>query len=422
MIWINIIAVIAAPIAAVWIGQKLQDRAEKRKDKMAVFKAIMTDRYGWSRETVLAFNSIPIVFAKDNAVRTAWKEYFKYLCIQEPDTMELKQTLFELLAAPGITGAEDDAAAVASRLLSAYMPVRRDTLGSVIGEQQGEGDGVTLDAHLDQIGLFVTTVTDDGFVKVSKCGGADVRTMACHEVRILGKKPLYGVVVSTPPHLKKGEDDTAKWEDVSIDVGLSAERARALISPGDRVQLIGKPREMLNGRVSSAALDDRAGVAAILRALEILREKNVQPKLTVVFSVQEESTGGGAAAAAFQSDDAAAIAIDVSFASAPGLSDTETKPMGKGTMIGLAPSLSRSLGNRLIQLAKDNGIPYQLETMGGRTGTNAEKYSFSKCGKKTGLLSIPIRNMHTNVEVCDLLDIEATAQLLALYVEGEGQV
>ena len=79
--------------------------------------------------------------------------------------MELKDTLFALLAAPGITGAEDDAAAVASQLLSAYMPVRRDTLGSVIGETDGEGSGITLDAHLDQIGLFVTAVTDEGFVK-----------------------------------------------------------------------------------------------------------------------------------------------------------------------------------------------------------------------------------------------------------------
>ena len=79
MVWINIVAVIVAPIIAVWIGQKLQDRAEKRKDKMSVFKAIMTDRYGWSRETVLALNSIPIVFAKDKYVRDAWKEYYKFM-------------------------------------------------------------------------------------------------------------------------------------------------------------------------------------------------------------------------------------------------------------------------------------------------------------------------------------------------------
>ena len=335
--------------------------------------------------------------------------------------MELKDTLFALLAAPGITGAEDDAAAVASQLLSAYMPVRRDTLGSVIGETDGEGSGITLDAHLDQIGLFVTAVTDEGFVKVSKCGGADVRTMACHEVRILGKEPLYGVVVSTPPHLKTDKDDAPKWEDVSIDVGLSAERARALIAPGDRVQLLGKPREMLNGRISSAALDDRAGIAAILRALEILKEKGIQRKLTVVFSVQEETSGGGAKTAAFQSSDETAIAIDVSFASAPGLSDTETKPMGKGTMIGLSPSLSRSVGDKLIRLAKENDIPYQLEPIGGKTGTNAEDYGFSRCGMKTGLLSVPIRNMHTSTEVCDLRDIESTARLLACYIEKEGE-
>ena len=100
MVWLNIIAVVLAPVIAVWVGQKLQDRAEKRKDKMSVFKAIMTDRYGWSRETVLALNSIPIVFANDKAVRDAWKEYYKCLCIQEPNPMGLKQrseALYKLL-------------------------------------------------------------------------------------------------------------------------------------------------------------------------------------------------------------------------------------------------------------------------------------------------------------------------------------
>ena len=342
--------------------------------------------------------------------------------LNEGGYMELRDIVFELLAAPGITGAEDDAAATASRLLSRYMPVRRDTLGSVIGEMQGDGTGVLLDAHLDQIGLFVTAVTDEGFVKVSKCGGADIRTMACHEVRILGKQPVYGVVVSTPPHLRKDEDAVPKWEDLAIDVGLSAQQARACIAPGDRVQLLGKAREMLHGRISAAALDDRAGIAAILRAIEILNEKNVQTKLTVVFSVQEETSGGGACAAAFQSDAETAIAVDVSFAGAPGLSSVETKPMGEGTLIGLSPSLTRSVSDTLQTLAQKNKVPYNLEPMSGSTGTNAEQYAFSKCGKKTGLLSIPIRNMHTGVEVCDLRDIEATAQLLALYVEQGGQV
>ena len=104
--WINIIAVIVAPIVAVWIGQKLQDRAEKRKDKMAVFKAVMTFRYGWSQEAVLALNSIPIVFAEDKSVRERWKEYYKQLCVQNPDQMEIKQrtdALYKLIESMAIT-------------------------------------------------------------------------------------------------------------------------------------------------------------------------------------------------------------------------------------------------------------------------------------------------------------------------------
>ena len=100
MMWVNIIAVIVAPIVAVVIGQKLQDRAETRKDKMAIFKAVMTYRYGWSQEAVIALNSIPIVFAEDKSVRECWKEYYKRLCVQNPDQMEINQrseALYKLL-------------------------------------------------------------------------------------------------------------------------------------------------------------------------------------------------------------------------------------------------------------------------------------------------------------------------------------
>ena len=334
--------------------------------------------------------------------------------------MDIKKTLFALLAAPGMTGAEDCAADVAERLLREFMPTRRDTLGSVIGEQEGEGDGILLDAHLDQIGLFVTAVTDEGFVKVSKCGGADIRTLACQSVVIHGREPVHGVVVSTPPHLKKSGNDVPKWEDIAIDTGFSGEKAKSLIAPGDRVQMLGAPRELLGTRVSAAALDDRAGIAVILRALDILREKGVRKKLTVVFSVQEEITGGGAIGAAFQSDDATAVAVDVSFGSAPGISETQTKPLSGGVMIGVSPTLTRSVTEQLVKLAQENSVPYNLEPMGGKTGTNAEDYAFSKCGRRAGLLSVPIRNMHTCVEVCDLDDIEAAARLLALFVEQEG--
>ena len=335
--------------------------------------------------------------------------------------MNLKELLFELLDAPGISGAEDGAAEVASNCLSRYMTVTRDTLGSVIGTTDGDGDGVLLDAHLDQIGLFVTSVSDAGFVKVAACGGADLRTMACQPVRVLSKEPLYGVVTSTPPHLRKDADEAPKWEDVAIDVGLPAEKARAIIRPGDRVQLLGAPRELLNGRISAAAIDDRAGIAAILRALDILKERGVRKKLTVVFSVQEEVTGGGAKGAGFASDAATAIAVDVSFATDPLVSEKDGKPLSCGPLIGVAPPLDARIGDTLETLAKERNIPYEIEAMGGGTGTNAEDYAFARCGKRTGLVSIPIRNMHTTVEVCDLKDVENTAQLLAAFIEKEGE-
>lgn len=335
--------------------------------------------------------------------------------------MTIHEWMRALLSVPGICGAESDAAETAAKLLSAFMPVRTDALGSVIGEMAGEGDGILLDAHLDRIGLMVTAVTDDGFVKVGKCGGVDLRTMACTEVQILGKKTVYGVVVSVPPHLLKGESAVPEWTDIAIDVGMSADEARAYIAPGDRVLLLGKMQPMLGSRFCGAGIDDRAGMAAILRALEILKEKQISKKLTVVFSVQEEVTGGGAVGAAFQSDDQTAICVDVSFVTQSGVSAEQGKPLGKGTLVGVASSLSADVSARLQTLAAEAGIPYQVEVMPGKTGTNAEDYAFSKGGRKNALLSIPIRNMHTCVEVCDERDIESTAQLLALYIEKEGE-
>lgn len=331
---------------------------------------------------------------------------------------ELSALLEALCGAKGVSGAENEAAIIASEMLGKYMPVSIDALGSVTGRKQGKGPHILLDAHLDQIGLIVTAVDADGFLKFTKCGGADRRVLAAAEVTVHGKEKLFGVITSTPPHLAKPDEapKALPFDAMAIDIGLEKEKADKLVSPGDRVTFNGDYLQLLGNRISSPSVDDRAGVAAVLRCLEILEEKGVDCNLTVMFSAQEETGGSGAQAAAFTAQADEAIAVDVSFAAAPSVSDEKYASLGQGTMIGFAPSLDYKMSKALEKIAKDKNIPYQPEVMGGKTGTNCDEIQVSGKGIKTALLSVPLRNMHTACEVCDLEDIENTAKLMAEYI------
>ena len=339
------------------------------------------------------------------------------------DIRELQTTVFELSCLDGTPGNETQAALRAAAMLEKYMPVRIDALGSVRGATQGNGVHILLDAHIDRIGMIVTSVSDDGFIKFAKCGGTDARVLAAAEVTVWGKKPLYGVVTSTPPHLSSGDEGkkAKDFSELSVDVGLSSENVKELVSPGDRITVNSKPLKLMGDRVSCAALDDRAGVAAILRCLELLQGKDHGCRLSVLFSAQEETGGSGAAAGGFDAAPDEAIAVDVSFAMAPGLKPEKCGELGKGTMIGFAPSLDYKISRTLERIACEKNIAHTFEVMSGSTGTNADEIQIAGKGVKMGLLSIPLRNMHTAAEIIDLNDVEATAELMAEYILERGR-
>ncbi len=331
--------------------------------------------------------------------------------------MNLKDTLFSLCRADGTSGSEKSIAALGAALLEQYMPCHTDALGNVIGIADGSGPRILLDAHMDRIGLVVTSVDEKGFLHVAKVGGVDTRVLSAAEVTVWGKQKLFGVVASVPPHLAGKDDEKAPdMDSVFIDVGLSADEAKELVRPGDRVTIEGTQRQLMGDRVVSPAVDDRAGMVVILRCLEILKEKGITPNLTVMFSAQEETGGSGAAAGSFANHPDEAVAVDVGFARAPGIKDEKAGKLGGGPLIGFAPALDYAMSNLFLALADENNIPWQHDVMGGRTGTNGDDIQISAGGVRTGLLSIPIRNMHTAAEVVSLGDIEATACLLAAYI------
>ena len=333
----------------------------------------------------------------------------------------LKDLIFQLCGAPGTSGQEP--AETAAKELEKYARVRIDQNNNVIGELGNPDSGyhIMLDAHLDQIGFVVTAVDDEGFLRFAPVGGMDRRVMAGSPVTVFGKEPVMGIVCCMPPHLSDGGEDKAlPFDKMAVDVGLNGEAAKDRIPLGSRGILYSQPQELLNNRLSVGALDDRCGVAALLRTAEILSEQKPDAKVTVVFSAQEETGGSGAKTAAYQVYPQEAVMVDVSFAKQPGVSSVTASKLGEGPMIGVSPALSPKVTELLFETAKKRGIPYQTEVMGGATGTNADEASVAKGGVACGLVSVPQRNMHTPAEVISLDDVENTAQLLAAYIMERG--
>lgn len=335
---------------------------------------------------------------------------------------KLKEMVLALSSSNGTSGAENEVMERIKEYIPQGFTAERDYYGNLVASLDGEGKTFLLDAHADRIGLIVTAIEEGGFLRVAKCGGMDARVLAAQDVTVWGKKPVYGVITSTPPHLSTKEDakKAVDFDKMLIDTGMSKENAEQLISIGDRVTVRSPYAELLNDRVMGAALDDRAGCAVIIRAAELIAESEKHPNVKLLFSGQEETGGDGAVTGSYNIDADECIAVDVSFADAPDMPSEKCGKLGKGPMIGIAPVLDYEISTKLQSVAKEKEIPYQLELMGDSTGTNADHIAISRGGIKTGLVSVPQRNMHTGVEIIDIKDVENSAQLIAQYVLGGG--
>lgn len=342
--------------------------------------------------------------------------------------MDTKKLLIDLSGKIGVAGTEDEVAGYAASLLSKYGETEISPLGSVICRVKQPEDGgahLLLDAHMDEIGMIVTFICDNGFIRIGACGGMDIRLLAASAVLIHAKGgALTGVVCSTPPHLSSGTDKkNKKVDEIYIDTGFSKEDAEKLIAPGDRVTLASAPRELLGGLVCGKALDDRAGCAVLLKTLEYMEGKDIPPNLglSVVFSSMEEVGGMGAKTAAQSLMPTHALAVDVSYAHTPDSPREKCGLLGKGPMIGFSPILSHSVSQKLVKLAEENGIPFQREAMGGRTGTNIDGITTAGRGVVSALVSVPEKYMHTPNEVVSVEDVENSAKLIAAYIASFGE-
>ena len=334
---------------------------------------------------------------------------------------ELKELIFRLCAAPGTPGDEDAAAKITAQELSKYAEVKIDQMGNVVA-QMGKPDAknhIMLDAHIDQIGLIVTNIDENGFIRIDRCGGVDRRVLPGSPVTIYGKELMTGIVCCTPPHLSDGsEDKVVAIDKMVIDAGLTKAEADELIQPGDRILLNATPKSLIGNRITAAGLDDRAGVASLIRCAQLLAKTELSCKLTILCSSREEVGGQGAVTGAYAVNPTQALVVDVSFAQQPGVAPEKCGKLGGGPMIGIAPPLNRPMADKLIAIAKQKNMPYKLDIMGSSTGTNSDEIAMTRAGVQAVLISISLRYMHTPVEVIDLTDVENTAQLMAEYIKG----
>lgn len=335
---------------------------------------------------------------------------------------DLKNLILSLSGANGTPGEENEISELIEKYVSRFASTSRDRFSNLTAELPGSSKTILLDAHTDRIGMIVTSVEDGGFLRVAKCGGMDARVLAAQDVTICGKEPVYGVVTSTPPHLSTPEDakKAKDFDAILIDTGMSAEKLKKLVSPGDRITVRCPQGELQNGRIFGAALDDRAGCAVIIRAAELVANEKNRPTVKLLFSGQEETGGDGAVTGSYNLDADECISVDVSFAAAPDMPSEKCGKLGKGPMIGIAPVLDYKISTRLKKLAEEKEIPFRLEIMGDSTGTNADHIAISKGGIRTGLVSVPQRNMHTGVEIISVDDVENSARLIAEYILGGG--
>lgn len=334
--------------------------------------------------------------------------------------LDIKNTLKEVTSMVNIGNYDNGLSTYLCDVLKKYsndVYVKNGNVIANFGNREENKPHVLLDAHIDQIGMIVTYITDDGFIKFDSVGGLDRRLLPAQEVTIHGTKDILGVIATLPPHLKSNPKEVATIDELCIDTGYSKSELEQIVSLGDYITFRKSFLSLVNDRVTSKSLDDRSGIVSILKIVDILENQKLNCSYTVMFSAQEEIGERGALIGAYDINPTHAIAIDVSFGLTADEKPNKCGTLGEGAMIGFAPILDRETSKLMVDIAKENNIPYQIEVMNGETGTNADRFSVTRKGVKTVTISIPLKYMHTPNEIISLKDIEYTANLVAEYLK-----
>ena len=339
-----------------------------------------------------------------------------------PESFEFLQSM---LTTPSVTGFEQPVARIVRKRMQPLSDkITTDVHGNVIVALNPQGyPRVMLAGHMDQIGLMVKYITDEGFIYFSAVGGVDLAVLPGSKLTIHGKNgPVEGVIGRKPIHLMKADErNGSKLEvtDLWIDIGAK-DKAAALdkVNVGDCVTYVLGISKLGEDFIAGAGMDDKVGTFVVMEALRICHEKRASLKCAVfaVATVQEEIGLRGATTSEFGIDPLVGIAVDVTHATDnPG---AEKKmigevTLGKGPTISFGPNINPNVSRLLTESAETNDLPYQRHAAPGTTGTDANAIQLNRAGVATGLIGIPNRYMHTQVEVVSLMDLQNRASVIA---------
>ncbi len=331
-----------------------------------------------------------------------------------------------LLRAPGPSGHESVPAKVWRDYCKSFAEeVGGDRVGSSFARVAGTADGLTVAVvgHIDEIGLHISHIEDDGYLRFGQVGGWDPSVLIGQRVRIRTREgDVPGVIGRKPIHLLKDDDrrKVPELKELHIDIGAKdSEEAGKLVRIGDVAVIDAEPVEFRHDRVISRSLDNRVGCYVAAESARLVAESGSAPGDVLALAVtQEETTFAGARTSAFAHDPDVAIVVDLTFATdQPGieLGAITKHPLDSGPVIARGSSLHPLVFEQLYEAAEAESIPFTLESLGKGTGTDADAIHLSRAGIPTGLVSIPCRYMHTPVEMVSLADIDAAARLIAAF-------
>jgi putative aminopeptidase FrvX len=335
---------------------------------------------------------------------------------------ETPSLLEKLLRAGAPSGHEGPAAAI-WREEASFATLSTDGIGSSIARLGEAAPLLAVVGHIDEIGLVVTHIDENGFLWFAPIGGWDPQILVGQRVEVRGRDGLVpGVVGRKPIHLLEQEQrkKVVELKGLHIDVGAAdRDEAATLLRVGDPVVIAAEPARLAGDRLVSRAMDNRLGAYVALEALRRCHERDsLGGSFAAVAAVQEEIGLFGARTAAFQVRPDLAVAVDVTHATdAPGVDEKQigSHPLGSGPAIGRGSTLSPKVFELLVETAEEAGIEHTVNASGRATSTDADAIQISRSGIPTGLVSIPLRYMHSPVELVDLGDVEATVELIAAF-------
>lgn len=318
--------------------------------------------------------------------------------------MELLKKLTEC---NGVSGNETAVRELITNEINGYADeIKVDALGNLIVHKKGDGKKIMYAAHMDEIGIIVTYIDENGFLRFGNVGGLNTKDLVYNKVEF--SNGTIGVIASEEENFKK----TPSLSKLYIDIGVqSREEAEKKVNVGDTAMFIGGTY-FCGNTVISKALDNRAGCYVLTEALKQI--KNSPNDLYFVFTVQEEVGLRGARTAAYGVNPDMAVAVDVTDTGDTPECERMAVKMGKGAAVKIKDSsilCHADIRTLLIETAKENNIPYQLEVLAAG-GTDAGAIHTTREGVPTGGLSIPTRYIHSPSETADIRDIKACIELI----------